>query len=145
MIIEKLIAVWPRRRSRTKQTLGDLSTPPPSQPTSVHPVCDYFFLISPPYPLTFKTNHHPPVVSFFYFYFTPVNIRPLNVYLVYVITIQNTKEKLFYVFGISIMRFLSKSHVIPYAFDLDLGVENVVGYNISYTIYTTVSTYIFRI
>lgn len=30
------------------------------------------------------------------------------------------------------MRFLSKSHVIPRAFDSDLRVENVVGYNISY-------------
>jgi len=87
MIIEKPIAARPRRRSRTKQTLGDLSTPPLSQSTSVHPVCDYFFLISAPRPLPPHTSHHPPVGSFFYFYFTPVNIRPLNVYLVYVITI----------------------------------------------------------
>jgi len=58
MIIEKPIAVRPRRRSRTKQTSGDLSTPPPSQPTSVHPVCDYFFLISAPYPLP-RPPHSP--------------------------------------------------------------------------------------
>lgn len=42
--------------------------------------------------------------------------------------------ELFYVFGISIMRFLSKTHVIfpMCAFDSDLGVENAVGYNISH-------------
>lgn len=48
--------------------------------------------------------------------------------------------ELFYVFGISIMRFLSKTHVIfpMCAFDSDLGVENAVGYNISYLYYIRV-------
>jgi len=54
MIIEKPIAVRPRRRSRTKQTSGDLSTPPLSQ---FIPYVTIFFsslpLIPPP-------THRPP-------------------------------------------------------------------------------------
>lgn len=47
MIIEKLIAVWPRRRSRTKQTLGDLSTPRLLSPRQFIPYVTIFFSSRP--------------------------------------------------------------------------------------------------
>lgn len=78
MIIEKPIAMRPRRRSRTKQTSGDLSTPPPLSPRQFIPYVTIFFSSRPlvPQSLSPSAQTIAPTTSgsFFYFYFTPVNI-----------------------------------------------------------------------
>jgi hypothetical protein len=106
---------------------------------SVHPICDYFFLISALY-LPPSPSSTPPqftIVFLFFFLFPPYPGKDvLLTFISYTCNnhLEHERKTLLCFRHFHNAFSFEKSRYIPYAFDLDLGVENVVGYNISYTV-----------
>lgn len=143
MIIEKPIgaaAVTNKTNFEWFIDIPNFSTHPLILPISVHPVCDYFFLIFALCLLaTTIPGHLQPALGSFSIFFCLFSYPGKDVLLTFISYVCN--NHLEHERKTSLLCFrhfhnafsFKKSRYIPYAFDLDVRVENVVGYNISYT------------